>query len=158
LAKGLDKQVYIYSVDTSAFYNDEENKIHIKLLKLYLIKKSLTNKIKNLKEQEERKIKLTKAKKQSTERINKLKSDLISLLNKHNSVRELRSDALKENSIIGMFDSALTRTIGMKPNQVSNDLLVVRVYYYQILKELIEYGFTHNGEEYVFFSSQVQVR
>jgi hypothetical protein len=159
LAKGLDKQVYIYSVDTSAFYNDEENKIHIKLLKLYLIKKSLTNKIKNLKEQEERKIKLTKAKKQSTERINKLKSDLISLLNKHNSVRELRSDALKENSIIGMFDSALTRTIGMKPNQVSNDLLVVRVYYYQILKELIEYGFTHNGEEYVFFSSSAgQIR
>jgi hypothetical protein len=159
LAKGLDKQVYIYSVDTSAFYNDEENKIHIKLLKLYLIKKTISSKLKKLTENSERKTKLTKAKKQATERINKLKSELITLLNNHNSVRKLRSDSLKENAIIGMFDSALTRTIGMKPNQVSNSLLVVRVYYYQILKELIEYGFTYNNEEYVFFSSSAgQIR
>jgi hypothetical protein len=58
-----------------------------------------------------------------------------------------------------MFDSALTRTIGMKPNKVSTNLLVVRVYYFQILKELIEYGFTYCGEEYVFFSSSAgQIR
>jgi hypothetical protein len=144
MVKGLDKQVYIYSVDTSAFYTDEENKIHLQLLKLYIIKKSLTEKIKKLNEhQQERKQKLTKAKKQSNERINKLKLELTSLLNEHNNVRNLRCDSLKENAIIGMFDSALTRTIGMKPNKVSTNLLVVRVYYFQILKELIEYGFTY---------------
>lgn len=31
----LEKLVRIYSVDTSAFYNDNEIKIHKKLLKLY---------------------------------------------------------------------------------------------------------------------------
>jgi hypothetical protein len=160
MVKGLDKQVYIYSVDTSAFYTDEENKIHLQLLKLYRIKKSLIEKIKKLNEhQQERKKKLIKAKKQSTERINKLKLELTSLLNEHNNVRNLRCDSLKENAIIGMFDSALTRTIGMKPNKVSTNLLVVRVYYFQILKELIEYGFTYCGEEYVFFSSSAgQIR
>jgi RNA dependent RNA polymerase len=159
VVKGLDKQVYIYSVDTSAFYTDEENKIHMKLLKLYRIKKTLTDKIKKLNEGSERKQKLTKAKKQSTERINKLKSELITLLNKHQNIRSLREDSLKENAIIGMFDSALTRTIGMKTNQVSKNLLVVRVYYYQILKELIKDGFVYNGEKYIFFSSSAgQIR
>ncbi|MEC2237550.1 hypothetical protein P9G78_22945, partial [Bacillus subtilis] len=30
---GLNKQVHIYSIDTSAFYNDQENKLHNKILK-----------------------------------------------------------------------------------------------------------------------------
>lgn len=159
MGKGLDKQVYIYSVDTSAFYTDEENKIHTKLLKLYLIKKTLTDKIKKINNDQERVIKLTKARKQAIERINKLKLELVMLLNKHNTVRTLRQDSLKENAIIGMFDSALTRTIGMKPNKVSNSLFVVRVYYFQILKELIKDGFIYNGEKYIFFSASAgQIR
>lgn len=32
---GLNKQVHIYSIDTSAFYNDQENKLHNKILKSY---------------------------------------------------------------------------------------------------------------------------
>lgn len=159
MVKGLDKQVYIYSVDTSAFYTDEENKIHMKLLKLYRIKKTLTDKISKIENDQERKGKLTIAKKQSTERINKLKSELTRLLNLHKGIRTLREDSLKENAVIGMFDSALTRTIGMKPNQVSKSLFVIRVYYFQILKELIDNGFMYDGEEYVFFSASAgQIR
>jgi len=159
LVKGLDKQVYIYSVDTSSFYTDEENKIHSKLLKLYRIKKSLKDKLKKITEQTDRKQKLTVAKKQATEKINRHKAELITKLNNHSGVRTLREDSLKDNQIIGMFDSALTRTIGMKPDTVSHSLFVVRVYYYQILKELIDEGFYFKGEKYIYFSSSAgQIR
>jgi hypothetical protein len=158
LVKGLDKQVYIYSVDTSSFYTDEENKIHSRLLKLYRINKSLKGKIKKV-EELERKNKLILAKKKTTERINFNKAELIKLLNAHSGIRTLRNDSLKDNQIIGMFDSALTRTIGMKTNTVSHSLFVVRVYYYQILKELIDEGFYFKGEKYTYFSSSAgQIR
>lgn len=170
MAKGLDKQVYIYSLDTSSFYTDEENKVHNKLAKLYRIKKAINEKIKKLDQQlnkeddktellTERINNLTKARRKTTKMVNKVKPELISLLNKHKGIRTLREDSLKENMIIGMFDSALTRTIGMKTEQVSNDLFVVRVYYYQILKELIEDGFMFDGEKYIYFSSSAgQIR
>ncbi len=167
---GLEKQVYIFSLDTSSFYNEDEQKIHIKLLKLYKLKKDIKNKInkisKELSKEEnniesltERKKKLVVAKSKTSEKIRLNKEQLISLLNEHQGTRILRNDSLRENNIIGMFDSALTRTIGMKIDTVSTDLFVVRVYYYQILKELIEDGFIHNGEKYIYFSSSAgQIR
>jgi hypothetical protein len=168
LAKGLDKQVYIYSLDTSAFYNDKENSIHTKLIKLYRIKDSLNTKLKELKENidlandEKLKIrqkKLKAAKSKCVKKINDLKSELTSLISNNTTIRTLRNDALKENKIIGMFDSALTRTIEMKTNDTSTEMFVVRVYYYQLLKGLIEDGFFFNGEKYIYFSSSAgQIR
>jgi hypothetical protein len=173
MAKGLDKQVYIYSVGTESFYTDEEVKIHNKMKKLHINKNLMKEKIKKIEktinkddvtEKQKvkliiRKDKLTKGKKKATKMINKLKSELKHLLNSHSEVRSLREDSLKDNKKIGMFDSALTRTIGMKPDTVSTSLLVVRVYYYQVLKELIEDGFTYQGEKYIYFSSSAgQIR
>ncbi|MDT0160291.1 hypothetical protein Q9R36_07360 [Bacillus sp. AG4(2022)] len=168
MAKGLDKQVYIFSLDTSAFYFDQENNIHIKLIKLYRIKDSLNNKLKELKESNDsvsdekskvRQKKLKAAKSKCVKRINELKSELTSLISNNAEIRTLRNDALKENKIIGMFDSALTRTIGMKTNETSTEMFVVRVYYYQLLKGLIEDGFFFNGEKYIYFSSSAgQIR
>jgi hypothetical protein len=173
MAKGLDKQVYIYSVGTESFYTDEEVKIHNKMKKLHINKNLMKEKIKKIEktinkddatEKQKvkliiRKDKLTKGKKKAAKMINKLKSELKHLLNSHSEVRSLREDSLKDNKKIGMFDSALTRTIGMKPDTVSTSLLVVRVYYYQVLKELIEDGFTYQGEKYIYFSSSAgQIR
>lgn len=166
----LDKQVYIYSVDTSSFYNDEEQAIHIKLSKLYIIRKKLSDKLKKIEKQFNkgkipednyliRKQKLAAGRKKATKKINILKDELNALLDSNTDIRTLREDSLKDNKIIGMFDSALTRTIGMKTDQVSKSLFVVRVYYYQILKEIIKDGFFYNGEKYVYFSSSAgQIR
>jgi predicted RNA-binding Zn-ribbon protein involved in translation (DUF1610 family) len=166
LAKGLDKQVYIYSLDTSSFYDDNENDIHTKLRKLHILKKSVDEKMKKIDKEDEissanskRREKLKQAKSKLTKNLNKKKTDLNSLLNKHTGIRTVREDSLQTNKIIGMFDSALTRTIGMKVDSVSTDLIVVRVYYYQVLKELIEDGFMLNGEKYIYFSSSAgQIR
>ena len=39
----LSKQIYLYSIDTSCFYEEEEQKIHKSLLNLYSIRKRLKN-------------------------------------------------------------------------------------------------------------------
>jgi hypothetical protein len=156
MVKGLDKQVYIYSVDTSAFYTDEENKIHMKLLKAYRIKNIIVTKLKKSDNQDKN---LIQKKRKVSGIISHYKHKLISMLNKNNSIRTIRIDSLKDNNKIGMFESALTRTIGMKTNTASNSLIVVRAYYYQILKELINNGFTLNNEKYTYFSSSAgQIR
>lgn len=173
MVKGLDKQVYIYSVGTEAFYTDEEMKIHNKLSKCRLLKASIKLKINKLNlelmsqeitsEQKEklhkRTFKLTQGNHKLIKYINVYKDKLKELLDKHKGIRTLRSDELKDNKKIGMFDSALTRTIGMKVNSVSDSLMVIRIYYYQILNELISDGFMYNGEKYIYFSSSAgQIR
>jgi hypothetical protein len=175
LPKFPQNLVYIFSVDTSAFYNDEENRIHSKLTKIHNIRRMIDEKNKKLDKllskkdisvEEKDKLKnrksnLIKGKRKANEKVNELKPKLISLLNQHEGIRNLREDSLRKNKIIGMFDSALTRTIRMNPNdkEPSKSIMVVRAYYFQVLKDLIENGFTHNGEKYIYFSSSAgQIR
>ena len=42
----LNKQVFLYSIDTSAFYDEKENEIHHDLLKLYNLRKEINTFIK----------------------------------------------------------------------------------------------------------------
>lgn len=170
--KWLEKQVYVYSIGTEAFYTDEEMKLHNRISKLHFLKNSINEKIKkneeliaNSKDEAEktkiceRKKSLILGKTKLNEMLNQKKVKLKYLLNEHRGIRLLRKDCLGENKKIGMFDSVLTRTLGLKINELSTDLFVVRVYYYQVLKDLIEYGFTYNGEKYIYFSSSAgQIR
>ena len=155
----LDKQVYIYSLGTECFYTDEEYEIHKKLIKLYILR----SKIKNISEKKSiSKKKLIKCKrilKKINTRISNHKQDLQLQFSKFDSVRELRKETLTDNKVIGIFDSALTRTIGMKIDDLSESLIVVRAFYFNILKDIINDGFIHNGEEYIYFSSSAgQIR
>ena len=81
---------------------------------------------------------------------------------KHN-IRELRffnkdKEPNREN-IISVFDSSFTRMIGAKQDELSEDFMVVQVYYFSIIKNLIYYGFTYKGEKYIYFTSSAgQIR
>ncbi|MEK4907352.1 hypothetical protein [Niallia sp. FSL M8-0099] len=143
----LDRQVYIYSVDTSAFYNDSENQIHAKLLNLY----GLRNDYK--KQQDIQSIK------EISEEIKLLKESLLSEINKNCTIRKLRNEVLKDNKVISIFDSVLTRTLSMKQNTLSEDIMVVQTYYFQILEDLIKNGFIHNDQKYIYLTSSAgQIR
>lgn len=145
----LSKQVYIYSVDTSAFYNDEEHKIHKKLLKSYQYRDYL----KTLEGD------YNKHKKYISQRIARLKNELYKCFAENKNIRHLRKDALKENKVIGLFESVLTRTLGIKEDELSEDIIVVQVYYFQVLEDIIKNGFIHNDEKYIYFSSSAgQIR
>ena len=143
----LDRQVYIYSVDTSAFYNDKENAIHSELLGLYQ-QRSEFKKAANKEEL-----------KNTNKSINTLKENLINEINEDKCIRQLRQEYLKENNVISIFDSVLTRTIGLKQDDLSEDIIVVQTYYFQILESLIKNGFLHNGEKYTYLTSSAgQIR
>lgn len=167
MAKGLDKQVFIYSLDTAAFYDDKENEIHKKVFKTYILKNKLKNKLNALEKDESLDDETKKLKKKNIRARNRkinefsatLKTDLKKTFEEFQGVRELREDALMDNKIIGMFDSALTRTIGLKVDSVSTSLFVVRVFYFKILEDLIKNGFIYKGEKYIYFSSSAgQIR
>ncbi|MCY8229260.1 hypothetical protein MOC30_16860 [Bacillus spizizenii] len=147
---GLNKQVHIYSIDTSAFYNDQENKLHNKILKSYRYRDHL----KKLEHVDK------KHKKYITQRIIFLKENLYNAFNNHNQIRTLRTDSLKDNNVISLFDSVLTRTLGIKENSLSEEIMVVQTYHFQILRDIIDKGFIHNNEKYVYFftSSAGQIR
>lgn len=68
-------------------------------------------------------------------------------------------DEFDDNKIISVFESSLTRMIGVVPDNLTEDFMVVQVYYFDIIKDLIYYGFTYKGEKYIYFTSSAgQIR
>ena len=101
--------------------------------------------------------------------IKKTKDDLLKLLeNKINAniqsngshhIRTLRENQVSEKNIISVFDSSFTRMIGAKQDELCEDFMVVQVYYFDVIKDLIYYGFTYKGEKYIYFTSSAgQIR
>ncbi len=61
-------------------------------------------------------------------------------------VRHLRGQDLRDNKIISVFESALSRTIGIETDKLTDALFVVQVFYDDIFKDLFFFGFVHGGE------------
>lgn len=212
----LDKLVYIYSVDTSSFYNDKEYDIDQKLITLKQFKLNLKEIINPLNKFMIESNKLLKDeeinKEEKEENLHKLEENLIDFIKqfyifknqidnylifdekenlykvnnkstlylseqylnkvirelknqldieatKHKGKRILRKDALKDSNKISLFESTLTRSLGIKEDELSTDIIVVRAYRYVIFEELIKNGFRFNGEDYEYFSSSAgQIR
>lgn len=103
------------------------------------------------------------------EHIKQTKNKLLKLLeNKINAniesngrhhIRRLCENQVSEKNIISVFDSSFTRMIGAKQDELCEDFIVVQVYYFDVIKDLIYYGFTYKGEKYVYFTSSAgQIR
>jgi hypothetical protein len=145
----LDRQMFIFSIDTSAFYTESEQKIHKKLLKCYWYRNHLKKLDGNY----------TKNKKYISERINLLKNKLIKQISFNEDIRNLRLDSLKKNNVISLFDSVLTRVLQIEQNSLSEDIFVVQAYYFQVLEDIIKNGFIHNNEKYIYLTSSAgQIR
>ena len=88
-----------------------------------------------------------------------LKKELIKEMVKNSEVqREITCD-FKPRDIIAMFDSSLTRIIGAKPDTFTDDIMIVRVYYYEIFQSIVLNGFMYNGKKYVMWSASAgQIR
>ena len=101
--------------------------------------------------------------------IKKTKDDLLKLLenkinaniqsNGNHHIRTLRENQVSEKNIISVFDSSFTRMIDAKQDELCEDFMVVQVYYFDVIKDLIYYGFTYKGEKYIYFTSSAgQIR
>lgn len=111
---------------------------------------------------------LLKWKSHKTKLMNSLKEDLLALLSKsveHNSLaenkylRKLRDDAIIEKNVISVFESSLTRMLGIQTDQLSTDIMVVKTYYFDVMQDLILNGFEYDGEKYMFLTASAgQIR
>lgn len=103
------------------------------------------------------------------ERIKKTKNELLTLLSNkveaniqsggRHHIRTLRDNQVSEKNIISVFESYFTRTIGAKQDELCEDFMVVQVYYFDVIKDLIYHGFMYKGEKYIYFTSSAgQIR
>ena len=74
-------------------------------------------------------------------------------------IRCVRESELHDNNVISVFESSLTRTIGIKQDELTDALMVVQVYYFDVFKDISFYGFMYKGEKYKYFTSSAgQIR
>lgn len=162
----LDKQIHLYSIDTSRFYNDKEFKISKKKIKATYVVKDLKEKLK--KEKNEKKIEFYD---KWIKRFNTFKntySDELKKEIKKNSEKNI-SDAImrelnyresnKDNFLVSEFTSSVTRSFGIKEDEITEDIIIVRVYYVDLFEDLLHNGFIYNGKKYIYYSSSAgQIR
>ena len=101
--------------------------------------------------------------------IKKTKNDLLKLLknkveaniksNGKHHIRTLQENQVSSKNIISVFDSSFTRMIDAKQDELCEDFMVIQVYYFDVIKDLIYHGFMYKGEKYIYFTSSAgQIR
>lgn len=161
----LSKLYYVYGLDTSCFYTDEENKLEQSLFKARQMKNKLKKKLKNddigLHTQYRHVIKFINKyindKKQQLKDLIESNKDLVRNVRKEKMYTKQGDIALRR--IVSIFDSTLTRLFDLKEQEFNTEILIVNVYFFGVAQSIVENGFYMNGEKYVFFSSSAgQIR
>lgn len=196
----LDKQYYLYSINTGHFYSNHEKYLHNRN---YQYRRECMNIRRKLPEIENRlklfgytgnQIKIFKNRKteithciegsentvseylhwsrllkHKQRKATQTKEKLLMLLaNKarqneltdgKDHIRTIPENSFKDTDVISMFDSSLSRAIGIEQDALTDALIVVQIYYFDIFKDISFYGFTYKGEKYQYFTSSAgQIR
>ena len=81
------------------------------------------------------------------------------LTNGSHHKRVLNENTLSDDYIISIFDSSLTRIMGLQHDEFTDAFMVIKVFYYDMIKDLIYYGYEYKGERYIYFTSSAgQIR
>lgn len=158
----LSHQIFAYSVGTDSFYEPQEQYYHKRLLKLY---KARNDYKKELKKQLQDKW-WQESKKWRKSAINRVlvkeKSKLSEILDKRTedrTPRQLNPEALNTKNVISLFESSLTRALKLKTNELTDLIMIVNVYFFQVFKNIVLDGFMYNGEKYIFLTASAgQIR
>lgn len=165
----LDKQIHLYSIDTSRFYNDKENEISKKKMKAtYIVNNIKEKRKKAVKEEDQSKvvfydrwIKLFNSFKNDyatklLEEVQKQSKNNIS----NKKPRKLNyRNSNKDNFLVSEFTSSVTRSFEIKEDEITEDIIIVRVYYTDLFEDLLYNGFVYNDKKYIYYSSSAgQIR
>lgn len=142
----LTRQIHLYSIATDSFYEPDEQYIHKRLLKLYKLrqksegwKKSSVNRV------------IAKEKNKLSEILNNRLEDKI--------VRKLNPETIKDKNVVSLFESSLTRALGIQTNELTDKIMIVNVFFFQVFEDLVKRGFEYNGEKYIFLTASAgQIR
>lgn len=183
----LDKQIHLYAVDTKAFYTDEEMEIDRGLERIRKRKREIGRILEVIEKYQAGRLTRPKAEHRlrrvpdfalppdeeldsvaaelSAESrslaapLKQLKQRMVDLLNQFSGVREFRSEYLRDQNVISIFESSLSRAIGAETSKLTTDLVVVKTCYFKILRDIMMQGFTLNGERYMFLTASAgQIR
>lgn len=167
----LDKQYCIYGVDTSAFYFDDEKNVEQKMYELRSAKAQYKEILKKENLNCAVRFMIESKYKEISKKLANMKEVLISMMhgNMHR-YRHINEKKLNDHSRISVFSSELTRSLNMIPlnfnvrqtsqnTVVNKQMLVVSVFYFEVLENLIHKGFCYEGFRYVYFASSAgQIR
>lgn len=167
----LDKQYCIYGVDTSAFYFEDEKNVEQKMYNLrrqkaeykaILLDEKLNDFVRFIVESKYKSV---------SKELAALKETLILMMQGNmKRSRYINEKKLNERNRITVFSSELTRSLDMIPLNldvrqtmentiVNEEMMVISVFYFEVLENLIHNGFFHNGYKYVYFASSAgQIR
>lgn len=154
----LEKQIHIYSIDTNAFYKKNELPFYNVMVEYRNYRRKLREI--DIEELNEKQLKVyNKMYKNINKRLNEHKENLKKQLKLNKDIRELDKKYLTDKNVISVFESTLTRTIKLKINELTTDIMVVQTYYYDIIEQIIKDGFMFNGEKYRYLTSSAgQIR
>lgn len=158
----LSSQVFAFSVGTDSFYEPQEQYYHKRLLKLYKAR----HKYKKDQKKQPQEAWWQESKEWRKSAINRVltkeKERLSEILDKRaddHTPRQLNSDALNNKNVISLFESSLTRALKLKPNELTDKIVVVNVFFFQVFKNIVLDGFMYNGERYIFLTASAgQIR
>ena len=154
----LNKQIKLYAIDTAFFYNEEESKVHKKMNRLYIYRKKL-EKLKKKSKDDTFKDKMTVKIKRTNKKLKTLKGKLIATFKLNRNTRVLKSGMLRDKKIVAMFDSSLTRANELEQDQLTEDIFIIKTYFFTVLEDIILNGFIYNDEKYVCFTASAgQIR
>lgn len=154
-------------MDTSAFYNKNEIKVHERLNYSYVFRTELLKFRDNLKNKndeyvEELKGKLSRDITNCNKEIENCKKKLykeFKISKEKGKIRNLNEKYLTRRNIISVFDSALTRTIGLKEDNLYTDIMIVQTYFFDILEDIVLNGYMYNNEKYICLTASAgQIR
>lgn len=166
----LNKLYYVYGLDTACLYDDEEYYYDRRICKARCIlgkiakkKKKLTQsgKWNELHQTYENRASVAK------EYIKQYKPVLQELLrNNLDKVRTVRSTSIYtrtgERSLrkrVSIFESDLTRRFGLKEREFNTEIVIIRVFFFEVAESIVKNGFYMDGKKYIFFSSSAgQIR
>ena len=119
----------------------------------------LSNRYKQIKELIAHKLILIKQSKEELLDLLKCQAEYNISTNGRHHKRNLVENQVSKKEIISVFESSLTRTIGINPNTLSDEIIVIQVYYFDILRDIINNGFYFNGNKYIFLTASAgQIR
>jgi len=155
----LNKQIHIYSVDTSCFYNKREMKIHNKLNELYRYRNELNLLKIKFKDDDIEAKELDEYIADINRSIKYNKEGIYSIFSQHKGIRKLNTNSFNEKNIISVFDSVLTRTIQIPENTLSTDFIIVQTYFFDVIEDIILDGFMYKKDKYVCLTASAgQIR
>ena len=156
----------MYALDTGHFFSNREKYLHDRNCKYRREHNYVKNKLSETAPDYDHSNRLMQHKKEKAKAAKEKLLDLLANKIEQNErtggkdhIRSVRESDINDTNMISVFDSSLSRAIGISQGELTDALVVVQVFYFDVFKDISFYGFMMYGEKYKYFTSSAgQIR